>query len=88
MTLAVGTNSCSNCSRFGAIYADIPSGGSLNLGQITRDGNVSIWGTASRDPQIGAPVGKTYMDSLVNILPDADIKDSCSARGDRRLWKC
>jgi hypothetical protein len=63
------------------IYADIPSGGSLNLGQITRDGNVSIWGTASRDPQIGAPVGKTYMDSVVNILPGADIKDSSDNRG-------
>ena len=63
------------------IYADIPSGGSLNLGQITRDGNVSIWGTASRDPQIGAPIGKTYMDSVVNILPDADIKDSSDNRG-------
>ena len=37
---------------------------------------VSIWGTASRDPQIGAPVGRTYMDSVVRILPGADIKDS------------
>ena len=58
------------------IYADIPSGGSINLGQIARDGKVSIWGTASRDPQIGAPVGRTYMDSVVRILPGADIKDS------------
>lgn len=58
------------------IYADIPSGGTLNLGQIARDGNVSIWGTSSRDPQIGAPVGKTYMESVVKILPGADIKAS------------
>ena len=63
------------------IYADIPSGGSLNLGRIARDGNVSIWGTASRDPQIGAPVGKTYMESVVSILPGADIKDSSDNRG-------
>ena len=63
------------------IYADIPSGGSLNLGQIMRDGNVSIWGTASRDPQIGAPVGRTYMESVVRILPGADIKDSSDNPG-------
>jgi hypothetical protein len=63
------------------IYADIPSGGSLNLGGIAMDGNVTIWGTASRDPQIGAPVGRTYMESVVRILPGADIKDSSDNPG-------
>jgi hypothetical protein len=63
------------------IYADIPNGGSLNLGGIAMDGNVTIWGTASRDPQIGAPVGRIYMDSVVRILPGADIKDSSDNPG-------
>jgi hypothetical protein len=63
------------------IYADIPSGGSLNIGTISRDGKVTIWGTASRNPQIGAPVGRTYMESIVRILPGADIKDSSANPG-------
>ncbi len=63
------------------LYADVPSGGSLNLGQIAMDGNVHIWGTASRDLQIGGPVGRTYMESVVRILPGADIKDSSDNPG-------
>ena len=46
-----------------------------------KDGNVTIWGTASRDPQIGIPVGRTYMESIVGILPGADIKDSSDNPG-------
>ena len=42
---------------------------------------VSIWGTASRDQQIGAPVGRTYMENVARILPGADIKDSSDNPG-------
>jgi hypothetical protein len=57
------------------IYADIPSGGSINLGQIAMDGKVTIWGAASRDLLLGEPVGRTYMESVVRLVPGADIKD-------------
>jgi hypothetical protein len=57
------------------IYAEVPSGGSINLGQIAMDGKVTIWGAASRDLLLGEPVGRTYMESVVRLVPGADIKD-------------
>lgn len=63
------------------IYADDPFGGSLNLDMISMDGTVSIWGAASRDPQLGEPVGRAYLDSIARVLPGADVKDTFSKSG-------
>jgi hypothetical protein len=54
---------------------------SINLGHINSDGTVTIWGSASRDDQIGRQVGLEYMKSVASLLPSADIKDSFADRG-------
>jgi hypothetical protein len=40
------------------------------------NGTVTIWGAASHDPLLGQPVGRTYMETVARLLPDAQIKDS------------
>jgi len=64
------------------IYAEGP-GLTVNLGQISPDGTVSIWGSSSRDDRIGRPLGLEYMKTVANLLPSTDIKDSSS---DRSSW--
>lgn len=58
------------------IYAESLAGGTLNLGGISPDGNVTIWGTAGRDNQLGRPIGLGYMKTIAGLLPTTDIKDS------------
>jgi hypothetical protein len=62
------------------IYAE-GNGQSVNLGGVSSDGTVTIWGSASRDNQIGRPVGEEYMRTLATLLPSTDIKDSSADRG-------
>ena len=57
------------------IYAE-SSDGALNLGQIAANGTVTIWGSASHDPQVGRPVGRTYMEEVAHLLSGAEINDS------------
>ena len=62
------------------IYAEA-IGQSVNLGHINSDGTVTIWGSASRDAQIGRPLGLEYMKTVASLLPSTDIKDSFADRG-------
>jgi hypothetical protein len=57
------------------IYAD-SSDGALNLGMISANGTVTIWGAASHDQDLGRPVGRTYMEDVARLLPGADVKDT------------
>lgn len=59
-----------------ALYLDDPLGGRINLGMIGKEGGVEFWGNASRDSQIGRPIGRLYMDQIVALLPDAQLNDS------------
>jgi hypothetical protein len=63
------------------IYAEGP-GLLVNLGYINSDGTVTIWGSASRDGQIGRPLGEEYM-RTVALLPSTDVKD---VNADRGAW--
>jgi hypothetical protein len=56
---------------------------SIGLGHINSDGTVTIWGSASRDDQIGRQAGLEYMKAVASLLPSADVKDSFA---DRRNW--
>ena len=64
------------------IYAEA-IGQSVNLGHVNTDGTVTIWGSASRDSQIGRPLGEEYMRTVASLLPSTDIKDSSA---DRSGW--
>jgi hypothetical protein len=64
------------------IYAEGP-GLFVNLGNINPDGTLSIWGSASRDAQIGRPVGEEYMRTVAGLLPSTDVKD---VHADRGAW--
>src|SRR5262249_31762143 len=57
------------------IYAD-SSDGPLNLGMISANGTVTIWGAASHDQHLGKPVGRTYLEDVARLLPAADVKDT------------
>jgi hypothetical protein len=57
------------------IYAD-SSDGPLNLGMISANGTVTIWGAASHDQHLGKPVGRTYLEDVARLLPSADVKDT------------
>lgn len=63
------------------IYAEDPTGLSINLGQINPDATVTIWGSAARDNQLGRPVGLEYMKTIAGLLPATDIKDTSEDRG-------
>jgi hypothetical protein len=43
----------------------------------------TIWGSASRDGQIGRPLGQEYMRTVASLLPSTDIKD---VNADRGAW--
>jgi hypothetical protein len=62
------------------IYAE-GDGQYVNLGGISSDGTVTIWGSASRDSQIGRPLGLEYMRTVASLLPSTDIKDTSADRG-------
>jgi hypothetical protein len=62
------------------IYAEGP-GLFVNLGYINPDGTLSIWGSASRDAQIGRPIGEEYMRTVAGLLPSTDVKDVHADRG-------
>jgi hypothetical protein len=62
------------------IYAE-GLGHSINLAGISSDGNVTIWGSAARDAQIGLPIGLEYMKTVVDLVPGAEIKDSFAEQG-------
>jgi hypothetical protein len=64
------------------IYAEAP-GLYVNLGNINSDGTVQIWGSASRDSQIGQPLGQEYMRTIARLLPSTDVKD---IHTDRLNW--
>jgi hypothetical protein len=64
------------------IYAEAP-GLYVNLGNINSDGTVGIWGSASRDSQIGQPLGEEYMRTIARLLPSTDVKD---INTDRLNW--
>jgi hypothetical protein len=57
------------------IYAE-SSDGALNLGMISANGTVTIWGAASHDQRLGHPVGRSYMEDVARLLPGADVKDT------------
>jgi hypothetical protein len=63
------------------IYAD-SSDGLLNLGMISANGTVTIWGAASHDQHLGRPVGRTYMEDVARLLPGADVKDTLDKPGE------
>lgn len=63
------------------IYVEVPGGGFLNLGMISMDGTVGIWGAANRDTLLGMPVGRTYMENVARLVPGADIKDTFESPG-------
>jgi hypothetical protein len=62
------------------VYAE-GNGQSVNLGGVSSDGNVTIWGSAARDSQIGRPLGEEYMRKVASLLPSTDVKDISPDRG-------
>jgi hypothetical protein len=62
------------------IYAE-GNGQSVNLGGVSSDGTVTIWGSAARDSQIGRPLGEEYMKKVASLLPSTDVKDISPDRG-------
>jgi len=64
-----------------SLYVDSPAGGRVNLGSVRKDGVVEVWGVSRQDGELGEPIGRRYMQKLVDFLTDARIKDdSESAR--------
>jgi hypothetical protein len=63
------------------LYVDDPTGGRINLGTIGKNGTVEIWGAASRDQQLGEPIGRHYMDQIAAFLSQAYVKDDLPSPG-------
>jgi hypothetical protein len=57
------------------IYLDDGLGGRLTVLSIAPAGTVTVWSPASRDVQLGEPVGHTYMKRVAAILPGGRVKD-------------
>lgn len=67
------------------LYVDDPVGGRINLGGIGRNGTVEIWGPAAHDADYGSPIGRNYMERVLEFLPNSHIKDHGSSPGSQHL---
>jgi hypothetical protein len=61
-----------------SVYLDDPLGGRINLGSIGRGGTIEFWGSASRDRELGQPIGRDYMAKIAALLSAAEIHDASS----------
>lgn len=57
------------------LYVDVPGKRPINAGTIGKTGTVEFWGQASRDIQIGEPIGRSYMERVVRLISGASLKD-------------
>ena len=57
------------------LYVDVPGLRPINAGTISHNGAVEFWGQASRDEQLGEPIGRRYIERIVRLLPGAALKD-------------
>jgi len=55
------------------IYFEDAAGRRLNLGIINPNGMVEFWSTASRDADLGAPVGLRYLTTMATLVPSGTV---------------
>ena len=56
-----------------SLYIDDPTDRRLNLGTLSKEGTVEFWGIGAHDQEYGEPVGRRYMEKIIQFLPDAHI---------------
>lgn len=55
------------------VYLDDGLGGRVNVLSISAQGAVYAWAAASRDAQLGLPIGREYLARIANLLPDGAL---------------
>jgi hypothetical protein len=67
------------------LYVDDPLGSRINLGAIDKNGTVEFWGMAARDAEVGAPIGRRYLDRIAALVAGTSVKDDLPRAGDWHL---